>query len=51
MELRQQEPELTDAESWIAGLLGQGLQVRQAMYMEGLSINDITAKIDTMCVR
>ena len=51
MELRQREPELTDAESRTAGLIGQALQVRQAMYMEGLSTDDITAEIDTMCVR
>ena len=51
MELRQREPELTDVESRTAGLIGQALQGRQAMYMEGLSTDDITAEIDTMCVR
>ena len=49
-ELRQREPALTEAESRTAGLICQALQVRQAMYLEGLSTDDITAEIDTMCV-
>ena len=51
MELRRRKPALTDVESRTAGLIGLALQVRQAMYMEGLSTDDITTEIDNMCVR
>ena len=49
-ELRRREPVLTEEESRTAGLICQALQVRQAMYQEGLCTNDITIQIDRMCV-